>query len=188
MANDKFLRCTKCKARLREDIFNFPYVTRCPACGAQIRADVFPALFRDAPESSPGETLTENESSCFYHPEKKAVVPCSACGRFLCALCDIDFNGRHLCPACLETGKKKGRIKSLEDQRYLYDNIALFLAVFPMLVIWPTIVTAPAAIFVVFRYWKAPTSIVGRIRWRFVLAFFIAAAQIVLWLSYLIMD
>ena len=40
--------------------------------------------------------LSEGESSCFYHPNKRAVVPCDQCGRFLCTLCRVDFGQRVL--------------------------------------------------------------------------------------------
>ena len=69
--------------------------------------------------------LVDGEASCFYHPAKKAVLPCESCGRFLCAVCDVEMNGQHLCPACLASGKKKGRLKQLENRRTLYDSLAL---------------------------------------------------------------
>lgn len=102
-------------APLKGELFNTPEMSRCPSCGVLIKADVFPALFRELPTGNSGETLLmDDEAACFYHPGKKAVVPCSVCGRFLCALCDIDFNGRHICPSCLETGKKNGRSETLK--------------------------------------------------------------------------
>ena len=162
--------------------FNTSEMIRCSGCGALMRADVFPALFRDMPEGRLGETLlVDDEASCFYHPKKKAVTPCSACGRFLCALCDMELNGRHLCPSCLEKGKKKQTIRNLESYRKLYDNMALFLAIFPMMFFWPTIITAPVVIFMGFRYWKAPSSIIPRTKIRFIIAFVIAALQIAGW-------
>jgi hypothetical protein len=94
---------------------------------------VFRAFFQPVPRGRDGDpVLIEGEASCFYHPQKKAAVPCEACGRFLCALCDCELHGKHFCPACLETGKQKGKIQKLESQRTLYDNIALALAVYPV--------------------------------------------------------
>jgi hypothetical protein len=93
----------------------------------------------------------------------------------------VEFNGLHLCPSCLEIGKKKRKIRNLENHRTLYDNIALSTAFFPLFAIWPTVVTAPTALFLVIRYWKAPTSIVSRTKLRFVLAFIIAGLQVVGW-------
>jgi hypothetical protein len=147
-----------------------------------MQVDVFPAAFRELARGTAGESLlADDEASCFYHPKKKAVIPCEACGRFLCALCDIEFNGRHLCPSCLETGKRKHKIKNLEKHRTLYDSIALALAVYPMLFFWPTLFTAPAACFVGVRYWNAPRSIISRSKVRFIAAFVLAGLQIAGW-------
>ena len=52
----------------------------------------------------------------------------------------------------------------------LYDKIALALAVYPMLLFYLTFFTAPMAIFVAIRYWKAPASILPRTRIRSVIA------------------
>ena len=176
------ISCPGCRANLKPQNLNTGVLTPCPSCGVKLRVDVFPAALETGPGAVFGDTLTyEHGAGCFYHPGKKAVIPCSSCGRFLCALCDIDFGGQHICPACLAAGKKKGRIATLENQRTLYDSIALSMAVAPLLFFWLTIVTAPIAIYLVIRYWKAPTSIVGRTKIRFVAAFLLALAQIVGW-------
>ena len=130
----KSITCTKCYQPLPSELFNTPEMTNCPNCGVALKVDVFPAFFKTIASGRPGGTLVlDNESSCFYHPQKKAVIPCDMCGRFLCALCDVELHGQHLCPNCLETGKNKGKLKSLENRRTLYDAIALRLAVYPMI-------------------------------------------------------
>ena len=127
--------------------------------------------------------MVEGEASCFYHPTKKAVLPCESCGRFLCAICDVELNGQHLCPGCLASGKKKGKLKQLENRRTLYDSLALAVAVYPMLLVWPSLVGAPIAIYIAIRHWKAPTSVIPRTRWRAVLAIIIALLQIGGWVA-----
>ncbi len=67
----------------------------CRHCGRFIQAEVFPALIRP-PEVHSGEVLLEKEASCFFHDNKKAALSCGICGRFICSLCDIEFDGRHL--------------------------------------------------------------------------------------------
>jgi hypothetical protein len=70
----------------------------------------------------------------------------------------------------------------LENQRTLYDGIALTLAVLPILM-WPlTFITAPASLFIVVRHWRSPLSVVPRTRVRYVLAALFAVAQIAGWL------
>ena len=176
------VQCPKCSAWLLEGIFNQPELTPCPACGVPLQVEIFPALFRKIAPGQSGETvIVEGESGCFYHPQKKAVLPCDGCGRFLCALCACQLNGQHFCPACLETGKTRGRIKSLDNQRTLYDSIALSLAVYPLLIFYFTVITAPMALFVAIRYWKSPPSLVHRCKIRFVVAVILALLQIAGW-------
>ncbi|HEY1662131.1 MAG TPA: hypothetical protein VGI03_06905 [Verrucomicrobiae bacterium] len=181
------IQCPKCRAWLLQDIFNQPELKPCPACGVPLRVEVFPAMFRKAAAVQMSETiLVEGESSCFYHPGKKAVVPCDNCGKFLCALCDCDLRGQHFCPNCLETGKTRGKIKTLDNERTLYDSIALALAVYPLLIFYFTLVTAPMALFVAIRYWKAPKSILRRTKVRFVIAMILATLQIAGWATFFI--
>ena len=176
------VQCPKCHAWLLEGIFNQPELSPCPACGVPLQVEVFPALFRKINPGKKSEAiLVEGESGCFYHPQKKAVLPCDSCGRFLCALCDCELNSQHFCPACLETGKTKGKIKSLDQGRTLYDSIALALAIYPMLIFYFTLLTAPMALFIAIRYWRAPRSLVRRTKIRFVAAIIISLLQIAGW-------
>jgi hypothetical protein len=180
--NTSLVQCPKCQAWLLDGVFNQTELSPCPACGVPLQVEVFPALFRRINPGQSGETImVEGESSCFYHPQKKAVRPCQGCGRFLCALCDCELNGQHFCPACLEAGKTKGKIKSLENQRTLYDGIALSLAIYPMLIFYFTLVTAPIALFVAIRYWNAPRSLVRRTKIRYITAIILASMQIAGW-------
>jgi len=176
------VQCPKCRATLLEGVFNLPELSPCPVCDVPLQVEIFPALFRKISPGQSGEAvMVEGESSCFYHPQKKAVRPCDGCGRFLCALCDCELGNQHFCPACLEAGKTKGKIKSLDNQRTLYDSIALSLAVYPMLIFYLTIITAPMTLFVAIRYWKSPPGILRRTKFRFVLAIIIATLQITGW-------
>jgi len=180
--NSPLPSCPRCGAALDEGAFNQPDLVHCPTCGDRLQIEIFPALFRPTTRGHAGDAvMVEGESSCFYHPQKKAVVPCDACGRFLCALCDCELHGEHFCPACLEVGRQKGRIKRLENQRTLYDAIALSLSILPLLVFYFTVITAPIALYMVIRYWNAPLSMVHRTRIRLVLAGLISTAQIVGW-------
>jgi len=178
--------CSRCKATLPPSIFNVGTAS-CPICKVPITAYAFPALLKPVEPGKVGEVLlVEGESSCFYHSEKKAVVTCSYCGRFLCALCDVDFNGEHLCPPCIESGKKKGKMKNLENRRVLYDDIAMALAVVPILFYCVIPVTAPIALYVSIKNWNRPTSIVPRGKGRFIAAMVIASLQILGMLGLLI--
>jgi hypothetical protein len=179
------MECPECQTPVLESALNQYRLTPCNGCSSLLEVEVFPALFR---QNAPGQTgevlLADGESACFYHANKKAVLPCHSCGRFLCALCDCELNGEHFCPACLEAGKTKGKIKNLENQRTLYDSIALMLAVLPLatVVFWFfTPITAPIALFMSIAYWNAPRSIIHRTKIRYVIALVFAVLQIAGW-------
>lgn len=185
---NSLVQCPKCRAWLLEGIFNRPELSPCPACGVPLQVEIFPALFRKIiPGRSSEAVMVEGEASCFYHPLKRAVLPCDSCGRFLCALCDCELKGQHFCPACLETGKAKGKIKNLDTQHTLYDSIALSLAVYPMLIFYFTLITAPMTLLVAIRYWKAPPSILRRTKIRYVMAIIISLLQIAGWSIFFVM-
>lgn len=175
------VQCPKCKRPFDQ----IPDWGNCPDCGSLLHIEVFPAFFAEKAAGQVGEVLMlEGESSCFYHPSKRAVLPCEACGRFVCALCDCELQGRHFCPACLEAGRTKGKIRNLEGQRTLYDTLALALAVLPLATVFfwfMSLFTAPIVIFICIRYWNAPRSIVHRSRARYVIAMILAILQIVGW-------
>jgi hypothetical protein len=170
---------------LNPEAFNTIKMSPCPKCRVALRADVYPAMFRPRDIGSSGERLiADKEASCFYHATKKAEVACSSCGRFLCALCDVEFNDLHLCPQCLEKGRTKRKIKNLENTRTCHDTIALYLATIPMIFVWLTLLTAPIALYMSIRYWKATSSIIPRTKIRFIIAICLAVAQIVGWVLF----
>ncbi|HSE41763.1 MAG TPA: hypothetical protein VLH08_13450, partial [Acidobacteriota bacterium] len=120
------IRCSYCRALLPFESFNKETPVKCAVCSVDMFAFAFPALVRPISSGKPAEQiLIEGEAGCFYHPQKKAVVACEYCGRFLCGLCDIDLNGQHLCTSCIEAGKKKKSMTTLENRRVLYDDMAL---------------------------------------------------------------
>jgi hypothetical protein len=179
------IACPKCKAVLGAEFFNQPAWLPCPSCAVQLRVDVFPALFREEKTTAAERVMAEGEAGCFYHPEKKAAVVCEACGRFVCALCDMDFNGQHLCPACLESGGKKGKISKLQNTRTRHDRIALSIAIMPVITVYLTLISAPAALFYAIWHWKSPGSIVPN--WRrvnLVIAIVFASLEISGWVVF----
>ena len=181
------LLCNRCLAPLPSETFNSDGPIACPSCHALLHALVFPAFFRALPAGSAGETLlVGSDASCFYHAQKKAVVPCDRCGRFLCALCDVEIGQEHVCPACLQTGKEKGHLQTVQSRRTLYDNIALALALYPLLCFFITPLTSVIAIVIAVRYWNAPGSLIPRGRGRFIVALVLSVLQLLAWLGILI--
>lgn len=183
------IHCPKCQAALSQTAFNRDEFAPCPSCSAALQIEIFPAMFRRAESGRTGEAIMlEGEASCFFHPQKKAVLPCEACGRFLCALCDCEHQGQHLCPSCLETGRTKGRIKSLENKRIRYDNMAFLVAIIAFLppIIYFSFITAPATLYIAIRHWRSPLGLTQRSRIKLVIAAVIASLQIAGWAALLI--
>ena len=182
----RLVDCTKCRKPLPPVLYNAQELRTCPSCKALSQVEIFPAALRaPTPSAAPDGAASEGEASCFYHPDRKAVLACESCGRFLCGLCDLELHGAHICSACLKTGKQKGRLKKLENRRTLYDSLALAVAVYPMLLAWPSIIGAPIALYIAIRYWNAPSSVVPRSKWRAILAIIIALLTIAGWIALL---
>jgi hypothetical protein len=187
------VKCSKCQAVLSPEPFNTGQFSPCPSCAAPLAVEVFPAILQTPSAAAAAEPLlVEGQSSCFYHPAKKASIVCEGCGRFLCGLCDLELNGRHVCPACLETGRKKSKYKDLENTRVLWDHLALHTAVIPpLLCLSPGLIGAPAALYLVLRYRKAPCSITGKSNLAFIVAGVLAVLEIiggVIFIIYLITE
>jgi hypothetical protein len=176
------LACPRCYIPIPAGDLNREHAF-CAACRAPLSALVFPAFISKPQTPTSGTPVLEaGESSCFYHPLKRAVAPCDQCGRFLCGLCQVEFLGQNWCPRCIQASSQKGQLAHLDSSRSLYDNMALMLAIVPALLIWPTIITAPVTLYLVIRYWRAPSSILPRTKIRFYIAALLAIIQIAAWI------
>jgi hypothetical protein len=175
------VECPRCRTSLDWTTFNRSGFIPCARCDTPIEVEVFPALFRPPAPVQDAQVVLDGESTCFYHSDTKAELPCEACGRFLCALCDCELKAQHFCPRCLETGKEKGKIRNLNNTRTKYDSIALSLAIVPIFFLYPTLITAPLSLFVTYRHWNSPLGIARRTKVRFIIAVFFALLQIAGW-------
>ena len=178
------INCPRCSTLLTTDIFTESSDSFCPRCGLEITGRVFPRFFNNFKgETTSVEASSDNESSCFFHPEKLAVSHCSECGRFLCSLCELNIEGSILCPACLERLDQEKRLKTFTNQVTFWDSITLSMAILPMLIWFLTIITAPLTLIYIWRHFKDNRNyIIPRKRWRFYLAGLIAGAQITGWI------
>ena len=158
--------CPECSSPIPATHFAAAELAPCPVCNVPLLARAFPALLRPMQQGTSGERITDaGQAACFYHPHKTAHIPCDACGRFICALCDVELHGQHLCPACIESGRRKGSLTTLESRRLLWDNIALGVIIIPIVTLffwWASILTAPAGIFLAILGWRKPRSLAPR--------------------------
>ncbi len=177
------LNCPKCQGTVTEPLSHPGAPKPCRACDRPLEGLVFAAYFRPPATGKSAEAvLAPEDAGCFYHPQSRAQVPCDVCGRFLCALCDVDLNGQHLCPACLSSGAKKKSGPSFDSSRLLYGQLALLLCFLPILCFSPaTIITAPLAVFFAIYGWNKPQSLTSPSRVRYILALLLGLAQIAIW-------
>lgn len=153
----------------------------CPSCGKPAILYRFPSLSKRLAAESCGRQAQEGEAVCFHHPDRQAETACEACGRFLCSLCGIDFNGHMLCPICLAQTQRDAA--SHVPRRLRYDKLALFSVSISPLLYCISIFNACLSLYLCFRHWRTPLSVLPYNRWRFVVAGVLAAALVALWLG-----
>lgn len=159
------LPCPSCRRPLPLDPAWLETAVSCPACQAPLQVIPFPALGRQAAAGLAAEPVANpDDAACFQHPAKKAVVPCDACGRFLCALCDLEVEGQHLCPACLESGRRKGTVAALERSRTRWDQVTVALAALGLFTGCLSPVAAVANLVITLLKWGQPQSRVAAAR------------------------
>lgn len=177
--------CPKCKTEFAASSEIDHQEFACPSCASELDAFYFPALFRSREVGAAATTLVDQtETSCFYHPQKQAAQVCSGCGRLICSLCSIEMGSEHLCPSCISSGRRKGKITTLEHNRTCYDRIALSLAVLGIVFYIVSIILAPITLYVAIRHWNSPGSVLGVSRSRFVIAIVIASLQLLAWIAF----
>ncbi len=125
--NLKAVQCLHCRQPLPDPALGAG-TTPCPFCQRSMRTILYPSLFRNKDRQTDTSQLVEGESSCFFHQNKKAVVACSSCGRFLCQLCDVEIESRSICPSCIDSQMSKGQLDALERSRFLHHKLCLALA------------------------------------------------------------
>ena len=138
----------------------------CPYCDKQLQIRVWPIVR----QNTNAATALSDQATCFFHPDKVFQACCQRCGRFVCALCDLQLGAEHVCPACFERGRAGSEAGKAEwrHRDVLYDSIALTLG-WGWILVWPVFVVAfPAVIFLHVKYRKAPRSfLIPRSGWRF---------------------
>ena|SRR5690348_10175602 len=157
-----------------------PTLMPCPRCGVELLLVTFPALRRAPTTGAAAErVMEEGESGCFYHAGKRAVAPCDHCGRFLCALCSIELDGKHYCPTCLESATDHGSMRVVEPARTRYDQVVWSILILPLplcMVVGP--ITATAALGLALWKWRAAPSLVSNTKLQLVLGMGLALVEL----------
>ena len=140
----------------------------CPYCQKPMEVRVWPVIRRN----NNAAAALSDQATCFFHPDKAFQACCQRCGRFVCALCDLQLGAEHVCPTCFERGRSdSGAEAGKAEWRYrdvLYDSVAATIG-WGWILFWPVIVAAiPTVIVLHVKYRKAPRSyLIPRSGWRF---------------------
>lgn len=144
----------------------------CPYCEKRLQIRLWPVVRQNTNAAA----ALSDQATCFFHPDKAFQACCQRCGRFVCALCDLQLGAEHVCPTCFESGRaNSGAEAGKAEWRHrdvLYDSIALTIG-WAWILFWPVIAAAlPAAIYLHVKYRKAPRSyLIARSGWRFWVAY-----------------
>lgn len=172
--------CHRCRERLAFEAFNQPNLIVCGNCGSAGAYFLFPAYYSATIEGQSALVRLEEQASCYFHPSNAATVACEGCGRFLCSVCDIEIGRSHICTYCLQAKKTQSTSAKLENERVLHDSVTFTLAAAVPFLFWPAApFTAPYALYRAIRYYNAPTSIMGRSKWRLIVSMLLCVFQII---------
>ena len=144
----------------------------CPYCEKRLQIRVWGAVRQNTNAAA----ALSSQATCFFHPDKAFQACCQRCGRFVCALCDLQLGAEHVCPTCFERGRAnacpEAGAAEWRQRDVLYDSIAATIG-WIWILFWPVFVAAlPAAIFLHVKYRKAPRSyLIPRHGWRFWMAY-----------------
>ncbi len=174
------IACKRCGGMIPASFYNKDSFSSCPICNTPTMIRVYPALYSENSVTK-AESISEGKAACYYHPQNIAMASCESCGRFLCNVCDIELDFSHICPSCLEEGRRKRRINNLDSGRTIYDSIALKLSFYPLILFPITIFTAPVSFYLAARNFNKPLSITSRSKYKFIAAIVISSIQILGW-------
>ena len=182
--------CPRCDGNLAAVVDASTEWQSCPYCEKRLQIRVWGAVRQNTNAAA----ALSNQATCFFHPDKVFQSCCQRCGRFVCALCDLQLGAEHVCPTCFEreradSGVAAGKAE-WRHRDVLYDSIAVTIG-WGWILFWPVLVAAiPAAIFLHVKYRKAPRSyLIPRYGWRFWAAYagliwlplFVASSVLVRW-------
>lgn len=173
------VKCPRCTYPLSVERYNKKggAYQECRSCRSKFSVFAFQALYRRPQKSDEAVAADLDDSTCFYHADKKAEHLCDDCGRFLCSLCSLPLGDETVCSSCLELRRSGKGMHALAPRQIRYDKLAQLLMVFSlisMVCLWFTLVIpiglALGSMYVAFRYWKGPQGLARAYKLRMILA------------------
>jgi hypothetical protein len=135
---------------------------RCRHCGAGAEVEAFPVLGRGLLPGRTGVATVGDEAACFFHADKRAECACDQCGRYICALCDIQVGERHFCPQCFGGDPGRPAPSALtERERSMPGRLAFWMAVVTLFLGPLGSIGGPIAVWQAIRGLRAPRSVTG---------------------------
>ena len=181
---DEFrITCPKCGYWLERSYWNQERPQPCAHCQTNLRLLVFPLAVEPAAIPQPNPNASQGDATCYNHAGKQAHAPCAVCGRFLCTVCDIEFRGEHWCPSCLKSQAEGQSQPVFQRSRMRFDSLALALVTIPALVISPSLLCAPTALFLCIRHWNDDPGFLPRTKVRLYLAALFGFLQVATWIG-----
>lgn len=181
MVRNTIVRCSICDHALALPETVGGGTLTCSHCQQPTRLWLFPALYKSRKSATAQAVLEEGHSSCMNHPTKRAVSVCDGCGKFLCALCDIDWNGEHLCSACIEHRGSGDEDEALRTEYIHYDRVVFGFALLSIVFSFLGLLFAPIALFIGWRYWNAPWRPVPYRKWGMIIYMLLAFLALCGW-------
>ncbi|PCJ63048.1 MAG: hypothetical protein COA79_02740 [Planctomycetota bacterium] len=176
------IKCISCKSRISlTDIIDSTLVN-CRRCGSKLEINYFPSLFTSLNKGEKAAAiLSDEEASCFNHPEKKASALCSSCGIYICNLCELNIHDKHFCPNCFNNNTTEKEINPFIKNPVLYSNVAISIVIIGFLTGVGFFATGPYVVYYGYKHFKKEESLIkGRSPIKFGIAIFLAIVQIIL--------
>jgi DNA-directed RNA polymerase subunit RPC12/RpoP len=169
-------KCSKCgKESFPRENYNSDLFYKC-SCDSKNYVEVFPAILAKVAQGEKPEVALNEESTCFKHSENVAVAACDYCGVYMCNLCDLEIEGKHMCSECLK--HKTEDFKTTRQKAFLYDELALHLTILPILFVYAFLITAPTALIMSITCFNKVDTPYKRGKWRFIVAFILGLIEV----------
>jgi hypothetical protein len=181
------VNCPACGSELELHDIEGGRSERCLKCEREIYGMILPRAVAEPARPATPQIAGSQEATCFFHDDKAAERSCDVCGRFVCALCDLELEARHLCPNCFNQQMAAGKLETMKTREVLHDSLALGIAFLSWL-FWMfgfVIVAIPAIIYLMVRYWSEPrNSPVPRWPWRYIAALGVVVVPVILFIAF----
>jgi len=162
---------------------------QCVSCRKVLYINIFPALLKTLRKGQLAETaVVAEDARCYFHDEHVAVQACGQCGVFMCSLCDLEVDNRHLCPRCFN--QDEDLHNAYIGKAVLYDSMLLRAIPISYLVSGLfcnilVLIFAPMIFIGSIVFWNRVKTPYPRGKWRMAIALLLSGLQLLLFTSFI---